>query len=255
MNELMALQQRFLDYLRHGTEEVVNDVVGANPDECARRLSIYYNAYRIRLRTSIETDHPVLGRYLGDDGFEQMATAYVDAYPSTHISLRNFCDRLPEFLRKHPPFADHPVLSEIAMFERLLMDVFDAADAPRLEASFLSALPAERWPELTVAYHPSVRCFVTPFNGVEIWQAIKAERDPPEAAQSEPKAWLLWRNPERLTEFRSLAVDEYIALKMAMDGASFAELCEMLLEWHSETEVAQRALSILRGWLDEGLVA
>ncbi len=254
MSELRELQQRFLDYLTHTDEAIAKDIESVDEVVRARRLSIYYNAYRIRLRGSVEIDHPVLGLYLGDDLFEKMVSAYIDAYPSNQTSLRHFCDQLPAFLKLHEPFASNKVISNLAVFERLLMDVFDEAGARRLDHDFLSTLPAAQWPSLTLTFHPSLREFVTPWNSVEIWQAIKAESTPPPASEGKHKAWVVWRNRERLPEFPSLPMDEYSLLNAAKAGQSFANLCEQLLEWHGEDAVASRAFSILQEWLKRGWI-
>lgn len=251
---LQTLQERFLNYVRFADTSIETDISGDTAEERSRRLSIYYNAYRIRLRDCIETDHPVLGIYLGDDWFEKVAAAYIDACPSTHTSLRFFCDSLPEFLRTNQPFAMKPELSQLADFERLLMNVFDAAGASRWPDEHLATIQADDWPGLTIRFHPSVHCFVTDWNVVEIWQAIKADRTPPKATKDVKQGWLLWRNQERLTEFRSLPMDEYTMLENARIGAKFSAVCEVLLEWHSEEDAAPRALAILRRWVADGLI-
>jgi len=252
---LSQLQSRFMQYLRYADDAIVADIDASSGHERERRLSIYYNAYRIRLIGSIETDHPVLGVYLGDYRFEQMARSYIAAHPSTQTSLRHFCDQLPGFLGKQEPFKEISILSQLAMFERLLLEVFDAADATVDNIDTLSTLTAEQWPDLTLRIHPSVRLHVTQWNDVEIWRAIKAEQDPPVASQGDNRAWLLWRNREQLTEFRSLAMDEYTMLCGALNGANFSTLCEAQLEWHKDTAVAERAFSLLRSWFEAGIIA
>ena len=235
MTELAGLQERFLAYVQHANEDIVSDIHASSDEERLRRLSIYYNAYRIRLRGSIEVDHPTLGIYLGDDGFEQMATAYIDSHPSEQTSLRHFCDHLPEFLRHNEPFSAVGILSHLAAFERLLMDVFDAADSNSVNFDVLSALPAERWPAITLELHPSVRFYVTSWNSVEIWRAIKSGQQPPTAAESDNRAWLVWRNHDRLTEFRSLTVAEYTALLEAQNGRSLQRFVS--LRWNGPWKI------------------
>lgn len=254
MTELAQLQERFMAYVQHASDGIGADIHAVSNDERSRRLSIYYNAYRIRLRGSIEVDHPALGIYLGDEGFERMATAYIDSHPSTYTSLRHFCDQLPKFLRRNRPFSDIGILSHLAEFERLLMDVFDAADSSPANFDALSTLPVERWPSLKFELHPSVRLYVTAWNSVEIWRAIKSEQRPPEAARSDSQAWLLWRNTDRLTEFRSLNIEEYTALSHAQHGQTFAALCESQMEWATDDEIAGRVLGLLRKWFDAGLI-
>lgn len=254
MSDLRELQRNFLAYLQMASSEIEPDIAGGSLEERRRRLSIYYNAYRIRLRGSIETDHPVLGRYLGDDLFEQLASAYIEAHPSAQTSLRYFCDQLPGYLARERPFADIPVLSDIAAFERLLMDAFDAEDGRAIGREVLSELPPERWPGLVFQFHRSLRLFTSTWNTVEIWQAIKTERDPPQAQQGELCTWLVWRNRERLTEFRSLPSGELEILNSAFGGASFSSLCELLLKDCAESEVATKALHYLQLWIDQGLL-
>ncbi len=241
-------------YVQRANESIVDDIDATSDEHRARRLSIYYNAYRIRLRGSIEVDHPALGVYLGDDGFETLAAAYIDTHPSDQTSLRHFCDHLPDFLRHNKPFSDFGVLSQLAEFERLLMDVFDAADSDAQPMDNLTSIPATQWPSIKLLFHPSVRLYVSSWNSVEIWRAIKANQKPPEALQSENQAWLVWRNFDRLTEFRSLAADEYAALSNALDGVAFAGICESQLEWSAETIVAQNVLDMLRMWFTAGIV-
>jgi hypothetical protein len=255
MEKLNDLQSRFMDYLLHADESIAQDIASDSSSERARRLSIYFNAYRIRLRGCLEIDHPTLGLYLGDEGFEQLATAYIDAQPSTQTSLRHFCDGLPDFLRQHSPFREIGELAHLAQFERMLMDVFDAADSPLDNLDSLTSLPPEQWPWMSLEFHPSVRVFQTPWNCVEIWRAIKAGDAPPKASRGDAQAWLLWRNKDRLTEFRSLPMDEFVTLEQALGGMPFSGICEALLEWHEENLVAPRAFALLNSWFTAGLIA
>jgi hypothetical protein len=61
--------------------------------------------------------------------------------PSKHPSLRFFADRLPDYLQNTAPFSDHPILAEMASFERTLLNVFDSADADTLSQQLLQQIP------------------------------------------------------------------------------------------------------------------
>ena len=65
------------------------------------RLGIYKNAYQVRLQETIDTDHTVLGQYLGDDLYQLMMNDYITQHPSHQFSLRHFSDELPNFLQSH----------------------------------------------------------------------------------------------------------------------------------------------------------
>lgn len=264
---LKQLQQEFLHYLqrqdfdrRHDMHEHVVDQGNINAKQ---RLEIYGNAYRVRLQKVIETDHPVLCTYLGDEMFAQLLVGYLSEHPSTVRSLRHFTAPLAEYLSATEPFSGHPILAEIAAFEGLLLDSFDAPDRQRLGFSTVQALPAEQWPTMYLRLHPSVQFFQAHWNSVESWQAIKAERDPPavnnaipsnESDQEAILPWLVWRDHERLTQFRSLHGSEYELLTGIVKGASFAELCERLLTWHSADAIGQQVVSFMQRWFVDGLI-
>ena len=67
------------------------------------RLSIYANAYRIRLREVLETDHEMSAWHLGDEQFAELADAYIGRHPFTFKSLRDIGRALPDFLRVQSP--------------------------------------------------------------------------------------------------------------------------------------------------------
>mgnify|MGYP003694544571 CR=1 FL=1 len=77
----------------------------------------------------MRNDHELLHRYLGDEMFDEMGHAYVEARPSEHPNLRWFSQGLPDFLKSAEPYCDHPVLSDLAALEKALNDAFDAAEA------------------------------------------------------------------------------------------------------------------------------
>lgn len=252
---LRALQQEFMSYIVKGEQNIAQRVVQQGNIDTDTRLNIYANAYRMRFKETIETDHPVLGTYLGDDLFDQMVTGYINAHPSQHRSLRYFCDQLPNYLKVTPPFRDHLIIADIARFERALMTAFDAGEAERVSIANLQALPPEQWPTMQLRFHPSVQIFKTHWNSVESWQAIKQEQDPQPAQQQHNSHWVLWRNGERLTEFTSLPDHELQMIESALHGENFAALCEQLLEHFDAEAIGLEAVKALNNWINLGLLS
>jgi hypothetical protein len=68
-----------------------------------------------------------------------------------------------------------------------------------------------------------------------------------------PQRWLLWRQDMK-THWRSLDVQEAWAIEQAGNGASFAEICEGLLEWIDEQQVALTGAGFLKQWVSDKLV-
>ena len=257
MSDLRTLQHDFLAYLLDGDPAIADAIVdqAADSDQGGRdtRLGIYANAYRLRLRETLETDHEMLGLYLGDDLWDQLADGYIQDQPSTFRSLRQYGDALPTWLAGHEPFSEHSQIAELAAFERRLLSAFDAPDAPRAEPAELAALPAGHWPGLTLRFHPSVQPFPVTTDCIPIWQALKAGQTPP-PVESDPATWLLWRGEDRLTEFRSMPEHEALLLTHFLNGGDFADACELLLPFFDAEAIAGSALALLSGWLRDGLV-
>ncbi len=242
-----------MGFLTASDGRISEHVIDQGNIDKSTRLNIYKNAYETRLKEVIDTDHNVLSFYLGDELFDEMVSVFRQQHPSHNTSLRNYADQLPQFLKETLPFSEHPIISEIATFERLLMTAFDSQDATRFCQDDLHVVPTENWPELTFKFHPSVQVFYSKWNSVESWQALKSEKIP-EPANRLSNCWLLWRNEERLTEFRSLNEEELSLIKLIVAGSSFSTLCEQLLQKNDEKDVPALALNYLSGWLNDGIL-
>jgi len=251
---LAQLQHAFLAAMRGQDAELALQLLAPGtrgaPDV---GLSIYRNAYASRLQEALASDHPTLAVYLGDQLWERLCEGYIHAHPSSVRTLRNFGDSLPDYLRSEAPFRANPQIAELAQLERRLLDCFDAADAEPAPWSGLLSLPEASWPGARPQFHPSVRQHRVAWNSVDIWKALKAGQDPPQAVRAAGN-WLLWRDPERVTRFRSLDADESVALAHALAGGDFAGLCECLSRSQPVDQVPAAAVALLKRWCEEGMI-
>jgi len=171
-----------------------------------------------------------------------------------HRSLRWYGAELSEFLGQCPPYAEQPILAELALLEWTLAEVFDAADADPTPRAALSAVDAAAWSGLQFEFHPSLRRLHLQWNTVAAWQAMSREETPPDPVCAEhPVPWLLWRQNLQ-NYFRSMAADEAAALDSALRGATFGEICEALAEWLPDDEIPLRAATLLGTWADSGII-
>jgi hypothetical protein len=254
MIALAALEKRFLGHVRGDTvfprewcaQGLVDSDIG---------LSIYANAYHARLREALEADHPVLSVYLGDELWAGFCSGYIKAHPSQVRSLRHFGSSVPDWLAANEPFSRHPLIAELAQFERVMMDVFDSADAGRTDWASMQALDAQAWPTMRLRFHPSVRLLPQATNAVDVWRALKDEREPPPAQLASSPARLLWRDEERITRFRPVESPELAALRACLvEAEDFAGMCDRLSARMAPSDVPVKAIGLLRQWFDEGII-
>lgn len=254
MTDLRRLQCDLMNYLINKDAKAKDYIAKGGLIDRDKRLSIYSNAYKVRLRGVIDLDHELLSYYLGDDLFDLLVTEYIRHYPSHVPSLRDYCKNVPLFLKETQPFSEHPVLAELARFEQLLLYSFDASDADIACINHLSGLPPESWPTLKIRFHPSVQLFSTETNCVQIWQALKVKSNPPEVQTNIFSQWIVWRSQERITEFRSLQESELLMFDTFVRGGDLAQVCEALLEFHAEDDVSRIAIECISQWIERGQV-
>src|SRR5450755_3028114 len=142
-NRQMQLRELQQDMQRHllGEESgVIAAIVDAPPLGAAGRLAIYRNAYQVRLIDALHETYPVLHGLLGDEAWIELGEAYVAAHPSVFRSIRWYGRELAEFMAGRAPYSDAPILSEVALLEWTLAEVFDAMDAQSLQRAELSAV-------------------------------------------------------------------------------------------------------------------
>jgi hypothetical protein len=252
MTSLEELQRVFARDLLQDSAQATTLITDAPPVPPATRLDVYRNAYSARLVEALETDYPALKHLTGEDVFVDICHAYIRSHPSTYRSLRWYGQRLAGFLEQD---AVNAAAAEMARFEWGFVEAFDARDVDVLSEPDMAGIAPERWPGITVRFHPSTQRIPLSWNTVENWQAAK-EGEPAStpARQTETQSCLIWREG-LVTRYRTLEPDEARALESMAEGATFAALCEQLSEnYEDEIEAALRAASLLKTWLAHGLV-
>ena len=255
MSALLKLERDFQRCMLDNSLEMAGQVVGDARASAEERVHVYVEGYRLRLLEVLEDNFDGLHGLVGDEEFDRLGRAYIDAHPSTHPSVRWFSQHLTGFLRDTEPYAAHPYLAEMAAFEWAQGRVFDATDDTAISMEVLATLPPESWAGARFTLRAAVQHLALHWNIPAVWQALESEETPPELVRNEnPQGWLLWRQ-DLNTHWRSLGDDEAWALDAVSHGKTFAELCEGLCHWHEESAVALQAASLLKRWLADGLVA
>lgn len=233
-----------------------------------RGLQVYQHAYRSRLLAALRDNYPVLLQAMGDDSFDALGHAYLDAHPSTEPSIRWFGHRLAEFMAG--VFAEqlgHPAFVDVARMDWALRGAFDAADDPALTAQALQGLAAEAWAGLRLQPRAATRLLPLDWAVEPAWAALarhqaavdaaigSGEDLPGEPELPEPEVLahqlLIWR-PALETRWRSLDEAEATLVAALFGGASIAELGVLAAGLHGEAQAPAVLSQTLQRWLAEG---
>lgn len=240
-----------------GNSGIARHVQQRPPADSARRVQVYADAYRLRLMEVLGNDYPTLKNLIGGDLFAERVSDYIDAHPSNTPSVRYFGRHLPAWLRQTAGIAPEIASSwaELAHFEWAQGEVFDAADADVALLADVAGIAPQDWPALPLRLRPATRLLSLHGNAPAL--ALAQSRDealPEPVMQSQATRWLVWRLGYDV-HWRALEADEAAALDAVAGGTRFGELCEVLAESTPVDEVALRAASLLKRWLNDELIA
>ncbi len=254
--DLAALQRAFHDHVLGECDSLLA-LIGDGPRADRRTLAaVYRNGYALRLVEALENDFPGLVAVAGRDTFDKLARAYIAAHSSRHASLRWFGRELAAFLASTAPWRDQPALAEMAGFEWVLGEAWDAPDAQPVQAAALFGVPPEAWGTLSFAPVPSLRRVTLRFDVPQAWQRREAsspEGMPIAVASAGPVIWFVWRDAVDV-QYRALDRDEAALLDGLIAGDKFPDLCVRLPADGDESQAVTRAAGLLRAWVEAGLV-
>ena len=254
MKPLARLQKDFQRYVHYRDGGMQDVLVGGAQASAQERLEIYADAYRLRLLEVLGNEFKGLIALAGAEQFDQLGRAYIDAYPSTHYNVRWYGDHLATFLSEAASWNAQPALAEMATLDWAISTAFDAADESVIALDAVAIIPSPAWPGMVPVLQSTAQCLHQQWNVASIREAADHKTPPPALTALDTAAdCLVWRKNMEVF-YRLLNADEAAALAACINGACFAELCEVLLDWHDEADVALRAAALLRRWVEDGLV-
>lgn len=249
---LARLQAGFHDLLLGLPSAIAHEVADGGRITVEHRLHIYRNAYRVRLLEALQDAFEKTWAYLGDDGFESAALAFIEANPPQNRNLRWYGTAFPQWLGRQ--FPDDADIAELAMIDWQLRRAFDGPNARPVDPGELAALDPGQWETAGFRFAPTL--FMAPLktNSAGIWHALDLDEPPPTAQPLPQPAWLLVWRKEWQPHFRTIQALEYAALSQLLSGESFAEVCAGLGRQFPEQQAASVAAERLRTWLHDGMI-
>lgn len=212
-------------------------------------LDVYQNNYRAQLVACLTEKFERVHAWLGDDVFLGAAARHIDAIPPHEWTLDRYGGDFPRTLRAL--FANDPEVAELAWLDCALTEAFVGPDAQPLSQQALATID---WDRAVFRFTPTLRVGQVYTNSTALWSALSAGKTPPQIETlPQPAIVLVWR--KQLTScFRTLDASEANAVERMRKGASFGELCNVLVESEG-TEGIRIAGEMLARWLrDEFLI-
>lgn len=249
---LAQTQARLYRAITEGKGEDVALVVEAgrrlSPE---RRVEIYAHMYLGRQVDALKEDFPKLAALLGDDGFAELVSAYVQVFPSEHPSLGRLGRKVAHFLAQADRAGFRPDLADLAALEWARAEVFVERDSPSAAADAFARVPAERFAEARCRLGAAWRLLSLRHDPLALWRAVE-NGEPVPGPIAAASHILVWRKGWAVYH---AAVDghEARALERAARGATLGEICEAFSARGEEAATA--AFAALQSWVAEGLVA
>jgi CRISPR/Cas system-associated endonuclease/helicase Cas3 len=252
---LAELQTAFQGAVLNVAEPLPGSILPSRRQSAAERFEIYQDAYKLRLKEFLLSDYPALHMILGDDDFDSLALAYIEATSSFHRNARWYGRGLPDFMQLNEPWKDSRAVVDLASFERALADAFDAADSEAIEAATLGMVSAEDQPRLRFSFQPSLSLLILAQGVAAAHQAVNEDLEVSAPSDTEEETVLVWRDRSQRSFYRVLEENEALALDSARAGGTFAEICGLLsLRVPEETAVNEAAIFLIR-WFADGLIS
>lgn len=243
--KLATLQRQMRNWLIDGAEEHADRLAG----EARAGLHVYQNNYRSQLVGCLEQTFPHLRTSMGAEAFLQLAVAHIGRRPPQAWTLDAYGERFGETLRTLYP--DNPDLHELAWIEWALATAFVARDVAPIESSRLADVA---WDRARLVFTPSLALAPLTTNAADIWSALQAGGNVPEARMLEESAGIVvWRRGY-VSRFRVLDQDELTAFGSARGQGGFEAMCVGLAGRLGEGAGVAKAGALLANWLANEMI-
>ena len=180
---LKEIQKQFANEIMFDTYPNFCLRVRENGMASSQRMQIYRNNVYTTLAESIQSIYPVVTTLVGEEYFDHLARRYSRETSSVTGDLREFGDRLPEFIANTNELAQFAYLPDIARIEWACHMAFHAKDTESLSLQRLAEYSPREHEHLILHLHPSVYSLSSSFPVFSIWDfavLYSDEKNPPD---------------------------------------------------------------------------
>jgi hypothetical protein len=205
------------------------------------QLEIYREQFWLRHTASLIDDFPGLAAITAQADFQRLLEEYLVRYPPQSFTLRDLGRQLAELVEQSDFLPRRELCADMARLEWSYVEVFDAADAPRLDPLELAKIPEPAWQSARIELAPALRLLALRHPVADLRRRIRAGSLPIELPAPETQTIVVYRRERELYDQRVEPGEFAIlaALEAGMPlGAACARAIEALPEGASELETA-----------------
>lgn len=206
---------------------VPEGVTGPDGRPSPRRYGVYRNNVVVSLMDALAAAFPSVRALLGEDCFARVSRNFVAFHPPRSPLMQHYGADFPGFLEGFAPLRKHPWLADVARLERGFLDVYHAADAPRLAQESLAGLPPQDLPSLRFTPHPASFLMASLYPVFDLfgWRDQRQEKVDCAKAQC-----ALVTRPELVVELRAIDRAQHDFLGRLMQASTLGEAAGAALE-------------------------
>lgn len=254
--KLPEFQQRFRNWMKN--PEAIALPPGYFKDGLQRlsldeKIQIYVNDYHFRLVEALGDSFGNIRRVLSDEEFFALVRRYTAKHPSHSHDLGCFGENMAEFLAHDELSQERPYLSDLALAEWSLTQVFHSEWRQPVRVEVFSARDEVAWPATRVIFQPSLKLLPSPWPLAKLLHLKSMSDDELQAFElnrGEASFLRIVQMADGRIDWLSLSLAEGNFLQALMAGKTVGQACEVL---DNETDAANLG-AWFAAWMSHGLI-
>jgi hypothetical protein len=231
-------------------ERIESAFAGTPAFPADERVDVYANMYYWRILDALREDFSQLVKLLGEDLFQKLIRDYLRRNASEHPSLGYVGRHFPRFLRERGEEFSRSDVADLAELEWSRARVFEDAAAPSISATAVKNILPQDFAFATVRLIPALRLIDLEHDVASVWRRLENDEEPGDPTCVATHI-VVWR-PEFEVLHSVVEADEAEGVRLALEGRTFAEVCEAFAARASPVEAAFNAIG---SWFTEGMIA
>jgi len=204
-------------------------------------MEIYRESAIGNLHTVLQLTYPVVEKLVGEEFFEYMCRKYiVQNWPETG-NMDDYGKEFSEFIANFEPAKDLIYLEDIAKLEWLFHETSIANDAPTIDQDAMSAVTPEKYYNLYLHIHPSVKFMQSRFPINKIWEMNQDDADDVDEINLDESdgTYLMLARPFLKTNIIEITEAESNFINNLIDGDSLFQAFESATEINEQFDLSQ----------------